>query len=158
MTWNMPKQSSMKSIEITNINELKTEIARLRILEAEQVTVLRQRLNSPAAIFSSLRTVFPKKAAGNGKAAPGMLHLDILRLISRLVIPFTLNKTLFRKSNFLVKTLVSLVSQKAAGFVSEPAAENLLTKFKAVFKALTTRKQKSKAATVIPPVALLSIN
>jgi len=157
MTWNTPKQSSMKSIEITNIQELKTEIARLRILEGDQKMVLQQRLNSPAAIFHSLMTVFPKKAGGNRNAAPAILHPDILRLISRVVIPFTLNKTLFRRSNILVKLLVSLVSQKAAGLVSEPAAENLLTKFKAAFKFLTTKKQKPKAATVIQPVAPLSI-
>jgi len=148
----------MKSIEITDIHELKAEIARLRILEGEQELVLQQRLNSPAAIFSRLMTGFPKNTNGNTNAAPGILHPDILRMISRVVIPFTLNKTLFRKSNFLVKMLVSLASQKAAGLVSEPAAENLLTKFKAAFKSVITKTQKSKAITVIPPVAPLSIN
>jgi len=148
----------MKSIEITNIQELKAEIARLRMLEGDQKMVLQQRLNSPAAIFHSLMTVFPKKAAGIRNAGPGILHPDFLRMISRVVIPFMLNKTLFRKSNFLVKMLVSLVSQKAAGMVSEPTAEILLTKFKDAYKSLTQKKQKSKTATVIQPVALLSIN
>jgi len=158
MTWNTPKQSSMKSIEITDIHELKAAIAQLRILEGEQKMALRQRLNSPAAIFFSLITIFPKKASENRNAKTNALHPDILRLISRFVIPFTLNKTLFRRSNFLVKMLVSLVSQKAAGLVSESAADNLMTKFKAAFTSLTTKKQKSKATTVIPSVAPISIN
>jgi len=57
-----------------------------------------------------------------------------------------------------VKMLVSLVSQKAAGLASEPAAENLLTKFKAAFKSFTRRKHNSKVTTVITPMAPLSIN
>jgi len=149
-TWITPKLSIMKSIEITDIHELKAATARLQILEGDQKMVLQQRLNSPAAIFDSLMTGFPKKTATMGNVTPSFLHRDMLRLLSRVVIPFTLNKTLFRKSNFLVKLLVSLVSQKAAGLINEPASENLLTKFKAAFKSLTTKKQKPKAASVAP--------
>jgi len=157
-TWNTRKQSSMKSIEITDIHELKAATARLRMLQVEQKAALQQRLNSPAAIFSSLMTVFPKKTSENRNAGPSILHPDFLRMISRVVIPFTLNKTLFKRSNFLVKMLVSLVSQKAAGLVSKPVAESLLTKFKAVFKNLTRKKHNSKVPTVITPMSPLSIN
>jgi hypothetical protein len=132
----------MKSTEINDIKDLKAEIVRLRLIEVGQRAVLHQRLQSPTAIYSSIMTLFSKKPVKAGNQASSFLHSDIMRLISRVVIPFTLNKTLFRHSNFLVKTLVSLVSKKAAGYVSEPAAQRILTKFKTMFKSFTTKKKK----------------
>ncbi len=85
----------------------------------------------------------------DGAAAGGLLHPDIVKLVSRFAIPFTLNKTVFRHSNFLVKALVGLVSQKAAGFVTEDKAESLLTKGKALFNHFF-HKEKNVAAERIP--------
>ena len=137
----------MKSIDITTIEELKSEITRLRVLDYEQQMALQLRFRSPSAIFATVMTAFPKKTGAVASSATSFLHPDILRLISRVVIPFTLNKTLFRHSNFLVKMLVSLVSQKAAGLVSESATEGLMTKFKSLFKSKSSkqiRKGKSR--------------
>ena len=114
----------MEAITITNAQELQSEIQRLKEVNAEQKAALGLRFSSPSAIFAAARNLFPKK---EGSPASGLLHPDIVNLVSRFAIPFTLNKTLFRNSNFFVKALVGLVSQKAAGLVTEQSAESLVS-------------------------------
>ena len=132
----------METLAITNARELQSEIRRLRIVEAGQKKVLGDRFSSPSAIFSSVRSLFPKQ---DGAAAGLLLHPDIVYLVSRFVIPVTLNKTIFRHSNFLVKALVGLVSQKAAGFVTEGTAENMLSKGKMLFNKLFSKEKPAPA-------------
>jgi hypothetical protein len=57
------------------------------------------------------------------------------------VIPLTLNKTLFKHSNFLVKTLVGLVSQKASNYVNEDTVSGIWSKAKALFAKFTKKKE-----------------
>ena len=138
----------MEAIAITNAQELQAEIQRLRAVQAEQKTALGLRFSSPAAIFASARSLFPKK---EGSAAGGLLHPDIVNLVSRFAIPFTLNKTVFRHSNFLVKALVGLASQKAAGLVNEKSAESLLTKGKALFNQIIHKEKHAPEQARVEP-------
>ena len=126
----------MQRSAISNSEELKAEIVRLKAIDKEQTLELKKRFNGPKAVFLTLGTVFQKPGEKNRGPLSGYFNPDLLRLVSRFAIPFALNKTIFRNANFLVKLIVDLASQKAASQVSEPAAENLLRQAKTLFKDL----------------------
>ncbi len=48
--------------------------------------------------------------------------------------PLTLNKTIFRNSKFIVKTLVGYLSQKASHFVNEDKVMGVWDKVMSVFE------------------------
>jgi len=121
-------------LPITNLDELRGEISRLRGLEKEQSAAISKRFSSPSALFSTIFSLFPKSSSG-GEKSPGFFDQDLVGLIARFVLPFTLNRTLFRHSNFIVKALVGLVSQKAARFITEDSLIALWDKVKVIFKS-----------------------
>ena|ERR1700761_7133250 len=121
-------------LPINNHTDLRNEILRLQGIEREQSIAIKQRFNSPGALFSTLFSLFPK-GDENDKSG-GVFNQDFLGVISRFVIPFTLNKTLFRHSNFLVKALVGLISQKASHFISEDSVESVWDKAKGLISKI----------------------
>jgi hypothetical protein len=141
-------------LHITNISDLQAEIFRLKSLEKHQAVALKARVNSPSAIFSTVLTLFPRSNDTDGIKNTSIFHPDIISLISRFVIPLTLNKTLFKHSNFLVKALVGLVSQKASNYVNEDAVSGIWDKAKALFTKFTKKKEEPefKPAPYVKPV------
>jgi hypothetical protein len=123
---------------IRDINDLRIEIQRLRELREEQGTALSKRFNSPSALFSTIFSLFPK-SGGDGEKSSGFFDQDIVGILSRFLIPFTLNKTLFRRSNFIVKTLVGLVSQKLSHFISEDSVAGIWDRVTSLFKSKTAK-------------------
>jgi hypothetical protein len=124
-------------LPIKNIDDLRIEIYRLRGLEQEQSIALNKRFSSPSALFSTIFSLFPKSRAVDGEKSSGFFDQDIVGLISRVVLPLVLNKTLFRHSNFIIKAAVSILSQKASHFISEDSLTSLWEKAKALFKSKT---------------------
>nr|WP_294940762.1 hypothetical protein [uncultured Mucilaginibacter sp.] len=131
-------------ILIQNANDLKVEIARLKNMEVEQSVALRARFSSPAAIFSTAMSLFPKSPTVDGVKNESFFSQDFLGLISRIALPLTLNKTIFRHSNFLVKTLVGILSQKASHYISEDSVSGVWGKAKALFAKFTKKKDEGK--------------
>ncbi|WP_461449299.1 hypothetical protein [Mucilaginibacter sp.] len=123
---------------IKNSWDLKEEIIRLRELEKVQGAAIKQHFNSPAAVFTTVYSLFPK---GNhsGENKSNIFNQDFVSIISRFLIPLTLNKTLFKNSGFLVKALVGLVSQKASGYVNEEAVGTVWDKAKTLFSHFTKK-------------------
>ena len=119
----------MTDVHINNVEDLRAEILRLRHLKEEQGEALKTRFSSPVTTFSTLMTVFPK---GVGSKYD-IFHQDFLGIISRIILPLALNKTLFRNSNFLTKGLVGFLSQKASHFISEDSVTDLWEKVKSLF-------------------------
>ena len=119
-------------IIIRNSQELKDEIARLEDLKKRQSEVLRRRFGTPKFAFESVMSILPNT-----------LRPNYFGMASRIVVPFVLNKTIFRNSNFLVRGLVGLVSQKAASYISEESAERLWTKLKSLFNKHQYEKKRS---------------
>lgn len=117
----------MTDVSINNASDLKAEIVRLRLLREEQGGAIKQRFSSPGATFSTISSIFFK---------PGhnVLNQDFVGMLSRVLLPLTLNKTLFRKSGFLVKGLVGFLSQKASHFISEDSVMGLWERVKSVFE------------------------
>jgi hypothetical protein len=136
-------------ISVKNSDDLHKEILRLQVLEQVQGATIKSRLSSPSAIFGAVLTLFPKSSTAAGIRSGGLFHQDILGLASRFVLPFVLNKTLFRKSNFIVKALVGLVSQKASHYISEDAATGLFDKIKTSISNLLPKKNNAKTSDAI---------
>lgn len=120
-------------IAIKNPIDLHNEIIRLKILEQEQSRLLQLRFKSPASIFATALTLFPKSSPVDGMRNSGLFHQDFLGLASRFVLPLVLNKTLFKNSNFLIKALIGILSQKASGYISENKVSSLWKKVSSIF-------------------------
>jgi hypothetical protein len=124
-------------IPVKNIDDLRSAIIRLEKHRQEQEMELKKRFSSPSAIFASLRSIFPKSpegaTTGNNFGLGDIISPDIIGLISRFVLPIALNKTLFKRSNFIVKTLVGLASQKASAYISEDSVTSVWGRVKSLF-------------------------
>jgi hypothetical protein len=138
-------------LPVKNVLDLQSEIIRLEKLKQEQEMVLKQRFSSPSAIFQSVKSIFPSSPAGEGGgfSAASILSPDIVSLFSRLVLPIALNKTLFKNSGFIVKTLVGLLSQKASSYISEDSVTSVWGRVKSLFGKRP--KTAVKASTVADP-------
>ncbi|WP_345949767.1 hypothetical protein ABDD95_23245 [Mucilaginibacter sp. PAMB04274] len=141
-------------IPVKNVLDLQSEIIRLEKLKQEQEMGLKHRFSSPSAIFQSIKSIFPKSPEGEAGAGGGgigsLFSPDIVSLISRFVLPIALNKTLFKRSGFIVKTVVGLLSQKASTYISEDSVTSVWGRVKSLFG----KKPKTavKAATVKEPL------
>lgn len=145
-------------VSIKNITDLQEEIARIRVIEARQGEELGKRFSSPSAIFASIMSLLNSGNRNDGDEHPGIFNQDFFGLLSRIVLPVTLNKTLFKRSNFLVKTLVGLVSQKASNYISGDAIHGLWDKVKSVAFSVLKNKPETPAKggmpNVPPPVVM----
>jgi hypothetical protein len=135
---------------IRNIFELQGEIGRLKNLEVEQAIALKARFSGPSAIFSTVLSLFPKSATVDGIKGAGLFNQDLLGLVSRFVLPLTLNKTIFKHSGFIVKTLVGILSQKASHYISEDAVSGIWSKARGLFNNLFKKKDKHAEKEVTP--------
>lgn len=145
-------------LPIKNIEDLREEISRIRVIEEQQGTALAARFNSPSAIFSSFISLINSGNRDNGEKQPSIFNQDFLGLLSRIVLPVTLNKTLFKKSNFLVKTLVGLVSQKASNYISGDAVHGIWDKVKSAIHEVLAKKKPdtpNKSNPRIPPPVVM---
>ena len=132
-----------EDISINNVSELREEIIRLRLIRDEQKEALGARFSSPGATFSTVLSLFPRSES---KSKNDIFHQDFIGIISRILLPFTLNKTIFRKSNFLVKALVGIVSQKASYFISGDVISGVFSRIKSLFE-----KKDERVDYGIPP-------
>ncbi|MEO6851115.1 MAG: hypothetical protein ABI203_00050 [Mucilaginibacter sp.] len=124
----------MADISINSAADLQAEIARLRLLKVEQGIAIKERFNSPSALFHTVISLFPKPSAGNSDDKGSIFNQDYFGILSRILLPLALNKTLFRNSNFIIKGLVGFLSQKASHFISEDSVVGLWDKVKHVFE------------------------
>lgn len=129
---------------IRNTEDLKLEIARLKGIELDQAVELKLRFSSPMAIISTAMSLFPKSPTVDGVKNESFFSQDFVGLLSRIVLPLTLNKTLFRHSNFLVKTLVGILSQKASHYISEDSVQGIWGKAKTLFAKFTQKNTEGK--------------
>jgi len=123
-------------LTVKNVVDLQSEILRLEALKQNQEIVLKQRFSSPKAILASVKTLFPQSSDSSGAPASAVSSLfsqDMLGLISRFVLPIALNKTLFKNSGFIIKTVVGILSQKASSYISEDSVTSVWGRVKSVF-------------------------
>jgi len=134
---------------INNINDLRNEIARLRVVKNEQEAAIKQHFSSPSAIISTVISGF-----GSDSSKGGFFKADdLISLVSRFVLPFALNKTFFRHSNFIVKAIVGVLSQSASGFINEKSLTSVWDKIKAIIPQKWTKKHDKHVDYGIPPLS-----
>ena len=138
-------------VSIRNISDLRDEILRLKGQERDQSVAIGLRFKNFSSTISTLGSLFPRSISADG-ISTSFFDQDLVGLISRFVLPFTLNKTIFRHSGFLVKALVGLVSQKASHFISEDSVMGLWDKVKHLFDK-KEKKAKNPERNVIPPLS-----
>ncbi|WP_448700374.1 hypothetical protein ACFGVR_00635 [Mucilaginibacter sp. AW1-3] len=130
---------------ITNISELRAEIERLRQKKSFQEAELKEHFNSPVNIFNTVRSLFSRHHGDQHDLfKPGT---DVFSWLSKILLPLTLNKTLFRKSNFIIKSLVALVSQKVAPQINQKSVTGVWDKLKGAIPNLLHRS-KSKQTVI----------
>jgi len=139
-------------LPVRNITDLRSEIVRLKDAEREQSIAIGERFKNFSSTISTLGTLFPRSLTPEGKST-SFFDQDLVGLISRFLLPFTLNKTIFRNSGFLVKTLVGLVSQKASHFISEDTVVGLWDKVKGLFNKKEKKGENISDEKGIPPLS-----
>lgn len=109
-------------VPIKSIHDLRNEIVRLETLTVQQEATIKQRFSSPKIIYKTLLSVFPKSAvnkSGDGVNVSALLNQDVVATISKFLLPFTLNRTLFKGSGFITKSIVNFLSEKASGYINQ---------------------------------------
>lgn len=139
-------------VPIRSIHDLRNEIVRLETLTVQQEVAIKQRFSSPKVIYKTLLSAFPKsdgKNSGNSLNVKDLLNQDIVSAISKFLLPLTLNKTLFKGSGYITRTIVTFLSQKASGFINQDSVNSGWDKFKMI---LANAKIPETVATKVKPV------
>lgn len=110
----------MKS-RIENIDDLRSEILRLRLQRFQheaiienELTEIQNKFRLPSILLHKVNTFF----GGDDPDVDKSNH-DWVTNALRIGLPVALNKLVFGKSGFIIKSLVALVSQKAATSVNK---------------------------------------
>lgn len=126
---------------IRNSTDLRAEIFRMQQQQLHQELKLKQHFSSPGAIFSTVRSLF----SGTPKPGEHEAKQDWVGFLSRFILPFALNKTVFSGSGFIVKALVGLASQKASNYISGDGVASIWDKAKGLVGGLLHKKDKQPA-------------
>ncbi|ADY53319.1 hypothetical protein Pedsa_2778 [Pseudopedobacter saltans DSM 12145] len=113
---------------ITNLQQLEAEIELLRLRKAEQELFFKEKKERFNEALKSPFTFFKK--ASRFLTNNQNIHSDWATALARVSIPFLLNKTLLRGKGALLKSILTLISQKAIN----PAIFNQTKLFGAVEK------------------------
>jgi hypothetical protein len=137
----------MKNIQ--NIADLQIHIRDLEFQKAEHEIYLHQKVESLKEKIA-LPLKFYKRITGMISGKPnsskdGILDgdhkPDWINLLARVGIPFALNKLIFRKSGFIIKTLISLFSQSAITSVNKNNLASWVDKISGFIKSNTKKKR-----------------
>ena len=147
--------------KIENSHDLRTELNRLRVLRMEQeieltkvTALIKARLHFPVLVYNKISDFFialfgddPEDLTKKGD------HKDWVTNIMRLGLPLALNRFLFPRSGFLMKSVVAMVSQKAAKNVNKDSITGLIDKVTDWIKVRkpNNRKDPMMADYGIPP-------
>ncbi len=172
-------------VPIKSIHDLRNEIVRLETLTVQQEATIKQRFSSPKIMYKTVLSIFPKSAvnkSGDGVNISALLNQDVVATVSKFLLPFTLNRTLFKGSGFITKSIVNFLSQKASGYINQdtvvsgfdkvkksvtnsPVTNTILNKLKPLenlFSKLKTPAKKSivlsKPATTNTPVVVKQLD
>lgn len=148
---------------ITNLDELRAEIARLEALKKEQevylgdqMGLLQHKVEAPLRFVKKFTSWAPTpKNISQRLSNPDQNNnnADWLTNSLRVGLPVLFNRVLFRKAGFIKKTLLLLASQKAAGAINQDKATKLINKLAEIIRPSETKRRKKKKPTDygIPP-------
>ncbi len=136
--------------KIHNTDELRAEIMRLRTQRYQQEIALHQGIKDLTAKYAGILSVVNSISSffSSDKKDPDGEDQDWMTGVARLGIPMILNKLFFSKSGFLLKTIVGLVSQKAAANVNTDVVGDWVGKATEWVKNFSLKKKKPKKGAV----------
>lgn len=123
---------------IENIDTLHSELLRLKMqryqLEhaiQQDVVAIKEKFKSPLKFFG----------IGKEKALTGSDEEDWVTGALRIGLPWAINSLIFKRSGFILKTLVTLFSQKAAGKVNKNTVANLVERVTDFIKGFKAKRR-----------------
>ncbi|TAE35243.1 MAG: hypothetical protein EAY66_09430 [Sphingobacteriales bacterium] len=135
-------------LPIKNINDLQSHIHSLELKRVEHELFLRQKAASIEENLMGLLKTYSYITSffkGNTWTAEGNTEKndksDWVTILTRVVVPFALNKVFFKKSSFIVKSLISLVSQGAISSVNKNTVAGWVDMLTDFIKSKTKKKQ-----------------
>lgn len=147
-----------KHSRINNIAELQAEIARLKVLKGQQENYLNDqyrlfnhKLDAPKRIFNSIKSSIPgvnlvEGIMGNfGKSlgtSESVASSDWLTKVMRVGLPFVMNKFFLKRAGIVKRLLVTVLSERAAGQVSQDKLTGLISKVTDFIKPKKRKKFK----------------
>ncbi len=146
--------------KIQNIDDLRAEQSRLRIQRMEHENDLQlmsekisEKFHVPIMIFNKLSDFFGSLFGTDKDDPKKQENTDWVTNIFRVGIPVFLNKFLFPRSGFLMKSMVAMVSQTAAKNVNKDSITDIIDKVAGWIKSSKprTRKEPVLADYGIPP-------
>jgi hypothetical protein len=140
--------------KIQSVSDLRSELSRLRIQSLEYENDLHQvsekiksKFHVPMMIINKISdlmgSLFGKDDDGPAKKE----DTDWVTNIFRVGLPVFMNKFIFPKSGFLMKSVVAMVSQKAAKNVNKDVVTDLIDK---VTDWIKTPRPKTRKVPVLP--------
>ena len=144
-------------LAIKDITELRKEIANLQVIETQQSFIIKKRFNSPSAVLATVISLFAKEPGDKAKHT-NLFNKDLVSILSKIVLPFTLNRTIFRNSNFITKFLVNIASQRASSLITQNTVVSFWDKLKNLLpkKPPVAKIQKVTPLLVAHETALIS--
>ena len=124
-----------KESKIKNLDDLRLEIVRLKVLASEQEHYLNdqyklfnEKVEAPIRFFKSAVSWLPGVDVAKNLFAKGNKEEDWVTKAFRIGLPVVLNRFFLRKAGFIKRALLTLVSQQAVGALNKDSVSSLITK------------------------------
>ena len=135
--------------KIQNIDDLRAEVLRLRIKRTEQeidlqveTRAIASRFRIPLMLLGKLNDWFGGSGGLNRSDPGSKAERDWVTSVFRIGIPVMMDKFIFPRSGFIVKSIVELLSQKAAKTLNMDVMSGWIEKFSEWTKSSKQHKRK----------------
>ena len=134
--------------KIQNSGDLRSEILRLRTIRSEiegelkvETDRITNRFRIPLMLFGKVND-WVSPIFKPGRNEPRSLNQDWVTSIFRIALPVVMNKFIFPRSGFLLKSLVELLSQNTAKTVNKDVLTDLINKLSDWIKSSKRKKKQ----------------
>ena len=134
-------------IKIQNIDDLREEVVRLEVVRTEIETELKveaQKITSKIRIPLMLLRKLNNFFAGSKDKSRTKDGVDCVTIIFSIGLPLLLNRFLFPKSGFIVKSIIELISQTTAKTVNTDLIVEIIEKVSQWIKSTGSRNKKEE--------------
>lgn len=152
-----------KHTKIRNLQELKTEISRLKALKNEQEVYLKtqfrllnNKIEAPIRFFNSLKDNIPGvNIIQQLFSKSNNQDSDWLTKTLRIGVPFIMNRLFLKNTGVLKKALMLLLSERAVGQINQDKISGLISKLTSFIRP---KKKKNKGAKTENPIIKDEVN
>lgn len=148
-----------KESKIKDLADLKLEIARLKLLAAEQESYLNdqyllfnEKIEAPVRFIKSAISWVPGVDLAKGVFTKTKEGEDWVSRLLRIGFPVVLNRFFLRKAGFIKRALVTLLSQQAASILNKDTITDLIEKITRFIRPEKRKRGRTKQRDYgIPP-------